>query len=106
MFSYCQTCTEFGVLLLIASVIAGGILGAVARAWSLHARLYSLQDRLNVLEGVQNREVKIRAAGERFKRPSKEEAAIEAALLHAPGPPAKEVPWWQNPNLKKGAYTP
>lgn len=95
---------DYAVLLLLVSAAAVGIVSAVARTWSLHSRLYSLEDRVSVLEGVTQREVKIRAAEGRWKKPSIEEEAIKAALAN-PGQP-QPVKWWDAPHLKKGAYVP
>jgi hypothetical protein len=95
---------ELGIVLLITCIVAGGIAGALLRTWSIHSRLYSLSDRLNIVEGILQREVKTRAATERWKRPSRDEEAVSAALLNPP--PAQHVPWWNNPALKKGAYVP
>lgn len=96
---------EYALYLVIASVVAGGVGGALLRTWSIHSRLYSLETRTAVLEGITTREVKIRAATDRWKKPSKDEEALVAALA-APPPPERKVPWWQNPDLKKGAYVP
>lgn len=96
---------EYGLLALIAAVIAGGVSGALLRVWSIASRLYSQETRLSVLEGVSSREVKIRAANERWKKPSAAEDAVLAALANPPAP-SSPANWWQNPNLKKGAYVP
>lgn len=82
---------EFGLVLLISSVLAGGVIGALVRTWSIHARLYSLEDRVNVVEGIVTREVKTRAATERWKKPSKD----EELLLNAMNAPVRDNrPWW------------
>lgn len=96
---------ELGLWLLIACVVAGGVAGALLRTWSILSRVYSLETRTAVLEGISAREVKIRAANDRWKRPSKDEEVLVAALA-TPPPPERKVPWWQNPDLKKGAYVP
>jgi len=96
---------EFAYILLIVGAVAVGVTSAVARTWSLHSRTYTLEDRVSVLEGIQSREVKIRAAETRWKKPSAEEAAITAALA-APPPVKSKLPWWQKPNLPKRSYAP
>lgn len=84
---------EIGLLVLISAVVGGGGLGAIARAWSFHSRLYSLEDRLSLAEGILNREVKTRAAQERWKKPSKDEELVALALKEEKKPaPAF---WWQ-----------
>lgn len=95
---------EYAVLLLIVSAIAVGVVSALIKTWSLHARTYSLEDRISVIEGTVTREVKIRAAADRWKKPDKDEAL--AASLLASGPKTRPMNWWENPELKKGAYTP
>lgn len=96
---------DFAYILLIVASIAVGVTSAVARTWSLHSRTYTLEDRVSVLEGIQSREVKIRAAEARWKKPSADEAAITAALAH-PAPAQPKLPWWQKPNLPKRSYAP
>lgn len=96
---------EYAVLLTIVGAVAVGVVAAVARTWSLHSRLYSLEDRLAVLESVQQREVKIRASAERWNKPKAEDLAIAAALQAQPAP-AQKLPWYKSPNLKRGAYAP
>lgn len=91
--------------LLLASTVAIAVTSSIVTTWSLRARLYALEDRTNVMEGTMTREVKIRAAQERWgKKPSKEEERIAAALENPQ--PVLAVPWWQDPRLKKGAYVP
>lgn len=91
--------------LLLASTIAVAVTSAIVTTWSLRARLYALEDRCNVMEGTVQREVKIRAAQDRWsKKPSKEEEMIAAAMAN-PAPPVA-VNWWDAPHLKKGAHVP
>lgn len=96
---------ELGFALLITGVIAGGVSGALLRVWSIHSRLYSVESRLSVVEGISVREVKIRAANERWRKPSKDEEAIAAAIAAGPAPVTRKLNWWENPNLKKGAHS-
>jgi hypothetical protein len=97
---------EYALILLFVAAIAVGVVSAVVKTWSFHTRLYSLEDRLTVVEGVQQREVKVRAATERWKKEPKDDAAIEAALL-APAPAKqRKLNYWERPDLKKGAYAP
>jgi len=95
---------DLALVFLIAAAIAGGILGAVIRAWSIHSILYSFEDRLDVVEGITQREVKIRAGQERWKRPAKDEELIKDLLKSPAQPVASNLPWWKNPNLKIGGY--
>lgn len=82
-----------GILLIVACV-AAGVTGAVLRTWSLHSRLYSLEDRMAVVEGVTQREVKIRAGQARQARPDKDAALLEALKPTGVAPPRK-ANWWE-----------
>lgn len=85
---------ELGLLVVIAAVIAGGVLGSMIRAWSISSRLFSLEDRLETLERSHLREVKSRVSMERWGKKTKDEALVEAALENpVPQVPAR-VPWW------------
>lgn len=96
---------EYAFVLLIVAAVAAGVVSAVAKTWALHSRTYSLEDRLSVLEGIQSREVKIRAAETRWKKPSPDEALITAALAN-PAPPKTKPVWWKSSNLPKRSYAP
>lgn len=92
--------SNYAFFLLIALFLAVGVTGAVARTWSLHRRVYSLEDRLEVIEGVQTREVKIRAAQ---SRPPKREAddALVAQLAALPkGAGGRKLNWWEKNQAK------
>jgi len=95
---------EYALSLVIIAAVAAGIAGALARTWTLHSRLYSLEDRVSVLEGVTNREVKIRAANSRWKPPTKDELTIEAALAAKASQELRPKNWWEL-NLPR-AYEP
>lgn len=82
---------EYALWVLILGSVAVGVAGAVARTWSLHSRLYSLEDRVAVVEGNLNREVKARAGRERWQSPKKDDALL--AALSAKPEPVK--PWWE-----------
>jgi len=98
---------ELALILTIAAIVTGAVVGALIRAWSIHSRLYSLEDRIVQLEGVTTREVKIRASGERWKRSTKDEEAMAQLLQAGKTEPAKpHYNWWESPTLKKGAHTP
>lgn len=88
--------SELGILLATAVGLGAGTIGGVIRGWSLLSRLYSLEDRLTVVEGTLLREVKTRAANSRFQRPDKEVMAVDEKVLalQAPKPAA---PFWTNP---------
>lgn len=91
---------DFALVLLIAGSVAAGVLGAVARGWSIHSRLYSLEDRLAVVEGTVSREVKVRAATARWQKPSKDEELVAAALAK-PHAPEHKANWWELPNVPR-----
>jgi hypothetical protein len=96
---------DYGFILLLVSCVAVGVVSAIVRTWSIHSRTYSLEDRLSVLEGIQSREVKIRASDARWKKPSVDEQLVQAALLQ-PAPEISKIPWYKNPNLPKRSYAP
>jgi hypothetical protein len=85
---------EIAFILLLAAAVAVGVVSAVVRTWSLHARLYSLEDRVSVVEGVTQREVKIRAATSRAGRPTKDEDLLKE-LAVAQTAPAKKLNFWE-----------
>lgn len=85
---------DYAILLLVVGCIAVGVAAAVVRTWSLHARTYSLEDRVACLEGVTTREVKIRAAQARYAKPDKD-AELLAALQPKETVPATRYNWWQ-----------
>jgi len=85
----------FAGILLVASCVAVAAVAAVARTWSLHSRLYSLEDRMAVVEGVTQREVKIRAAQARINKPNKDEELASALLAPQAQAPAKKMNWWE-----------
>lgn len=94
---------EIVTWLLIAGVISGGVAGALLRTWALHSRTYSLETRVAMLEGITTREVKARAANERWRKPSRDEDLAALAAL-APKIPERKLNYWENPALKKGAH--
>lgn len=83
---------DIAFLALIAAVVAAGVLSAAVRAWSILSRLYSLEDRVNIVEGTLQREVKTRAAGVRWSKRDAEQAILEAALENPK--PQSALPWW------------
>lgn len=93
---------DLALILLITSIIAGAVAGALVRTWSIHRRLYSLEDRLVVVEGVTQREVKIRAAQARPSRQLKDEMALEQLKVVGSQSAKFSGPWWMNPALKVG----
>lgn len=90
---------DYALVLVIVGCVAVGVTGAVIKTWSLHSRVYSLEDRVGILEGTLTREVKTRAAQERWKRPDKAEADLSAlsamAKSSAPPSPTRKYNWWE-----------
>ena len=82
---------EYAVLLLIASCVAVGVVSAVVTTWSLKARLYSLEERLELVEGGLIRETKARAGAERWKKPDKDLELVKS--LQAA--PTVKRNWWE-----------
>ncbi len=92
---------EYGYLLVIASVIAGGVVGALVRSWSIMSRLYSLEDRVGVLEGVTTREVKIRAAQSRGQKTSVDDQTLkDLQALGGQHVGMKKKNWWERLPVK------
>lgn len=92
---------DFALLLSVSAVVGGGVLGALVRAWSIHSRLYSLEDRVNVAEGILTREVKTRAATERWSKPTKNEQSILEAMVIQPAGQIKKPKWWETAKIKR-----
>ena len=96
---------DIALVLILASACAIGVTSAVVRTWSLHSRIYSLEDRVAILEGTMQREVKSRAATERWRKPDKDEA-LAKELMGASTAGKRPLNWWENPAVKKGAHVP
>lgn len=92
---------DYALLVVFTAAIAVGVVSAVTRTWSLHRRVYSLEDRLSTVEGITQREVKIRAATVRHSRPSAAEESVLLAMQNPPQPKSN-APWWVATNLVKG----
>ena len=84
---------DYALILLIVACIAVGAVAAVVRTWSLHARLYSLEDRVSVNEGITTREVKIRAAESRGKNRPADDALFKELAAAQSAPPRKKNFW-------------
>lgn len=82
---------DIGILLLISGCVAVGVVAAVLKTWMLHRRTYSLEDRMALLEGILQREVKTRAAQARWQKPDKDEALLAAMQAQ----PARPRNWWE-----------
>jgi hypothetical protein len=87
---------DYALYVVVAACLAAGIMGAVLRGWSIHSRLYSLEDRVGVVEGTLTREVKIRAAQSRPPRGQ----ADESLFKELSGKPVQVAPprvlnWWE-----------
>jgi hypothetical protein len=85
-------------MVVIAAVVAGGVLGGVVRGWSILTRLHSAESRVATLEGQVLRMTKSNAAQERW---GKKDRATEDAkeLLAAAGkngtqPAPEGMKWW------------
>lgn len=85
---------EIATLLLISGSVAVGVVAAVVRTWSLHRRAYSLEDRMAVVEGILQREVKTRAAQERWRKPDKDQELLET-MRNQKVQPTRQLNWWE-----------
>lgn len=83
----------FAFILLITGCLAAGIVAGVVHTWSLRARTYSLEDRVDRIEGNLSREVKARAGQERWKKPDKDLELIRQAQSIAPV--GRKPNWWE-----------
>lgn len=89
--------TTYGAfLLLIACVLGGGVAGALLRTWDIHRRLYSLEVQVAEVQGIQQREVKIRAGQTKTSVPRIDKEALELLKTAQTQPPAQATPlqWW------------
>ena len=93
---------DYAVVLLVAMALAVGVTGAVVRTWSLHRRVYSLEDRLEVIEGVQTREVKIRAAQSRPPKRDMDDALMQQLAALPQGAGTRKQNWWEKKGAKAG----
>lgn len=92
---------DYALLLVVAAVIGGGVSGALIRTWSLHSRLFSMETRLGIAEGVLTRETKTRAAQERWKKSDKAEEEILALAAAAKNSGSQRVPnWWEQAGVR------
>jgi len=82
----------FAVFLLAVGCIAAAVVAAVIHTWSLRARLYSLEQQVEIIGGRLTSEVRARAGQERWKKPDKD-AELLQGLLHQP--PARKKNWWE-----------
>ena len=95
---------EIATILLLVACVAAGVAGAVGSTWNLRTKTYSLEHRLTLVEGILQREVKVRAATERWKPSNRSDELLKVTQdLVAQTKPKM---WWQDPSLKKGAYVP
>lgn len=82
--------------LVVSLVCLGlGALGSIAGTWTIHGRLYSLEDRLNLVEGSLLREVKSRAATARWQKVNQDEEAIAAALANPTASAPRKPKWFE-----------
>lgn len=79
------------LLLLLTAFIAAGVVAGVVHTWSLRAISFDLQQRLSLVEGVLQREVKVRAGQERWKKPDKD---LEL-LNQVQAVPVRKPNWWE-----------
>lgn len=90
---------EIATVLLIVGCVAAGVTGALVTSWSLRSKLFSLEDRLSIVEGTVTREVKTRAGQERWKKADKDEALLTA--LKSGGVTGRTLNWWEKVGTPK-----
>lgn len=88
----------FALTLLVVGCICAGVTGAVVSTWRLRVDVHELKDAVAVVQAIQNREVKVRAGQERWKRPEKD-AALVNELLAKNNPAPRQLNWWERPDL-------
>lgn len=89
--------TTYGaLLLLIACVIGGGVAGALLRTWDIHRRTYTLEVLMGEMQGIVQREVKIRAGTARQAAPKIDREVQEMVRAAGNTPATQAVPlqWW------------
>jgi len=86
--------TYFALILLFIGCLAAGVVAGVVHTWSLRARTYDLEDRVDRIEGNLSREVKARAGQERWKKPDKDLQLLEAMKTAAPAQ-GRMLNWWE-----------
>jgi hypothetical protein len=86
---------EYAVLLLILACVCVGVVSAVVTTWRLKSTLLEVLDRLALVEGICTREVKVRAAQERWKRPDKDAALLDALKTNS-STPTRKANWWES----------
>lgn len=82
----------FALVLLISGCIAAGVVAGVIHTWSLRARLFSIENQVEVIAGRLTSEVRARAGQERWKKPDKD-AELMANLLQQPQ--VRKKNWWE-----------
>lgn len=86
--------TYFALILLFIGCLAAGVVAGVVHTWSLRARTYDLEDRVDRIEGNLSREVKARAGQERWKKPDKDVELLKS--LQGPAPAqGRMLNWWE-----------
>jgi hypothetical protein len=92
----------FALILLITGCFAAGVCAAVIHTWNLKAHILDLEMRLSIVEGNLTREVKARAGQERWKQPAKDQALV-SELMSKAAPAARQMNWWERPDLPRSA---
>ena len=89
---------DMAMVVLIAGIIGGGVMGAVVRGWSILSRLFALETRVNDMEGVQLRLQNQFKAEKRWDRPKNSEvdAELVKALVASAKTPKPVANWWSN----------
>lgn len=86
---------ELGLAILIAGIVAGGVLGAVIRAWSWHTKLYSLERRVKLMEEHKLSDMQREKSEKRWKQRDLL-AEIESQKNSQPVTAgAQSKPWWE-----------
>lgn len=93
---------DYALYMVVVGCFAFGVAGALARTWSLHSRLYSLEDRVGVIEGTLTREVKIRAAQIRHANKPTDETLFKELAAAAPANPVRKKNWWERVQVPAG----
>lgn len=87
---------DVALFLIILASVGAGVAGSLAATWGLRRRTYSLELEVAYVSGILQREVKARAAGERWRKKDELEERVEELVnLTTPGAPAQKVPFWQ-----------
>jgi hypothetical protein len=82
---------ELATIVLIVFVVAAGVMGPIARAWSLHLRQVDFERRLSLLESHKMSDENRDKAKTRW---AKKDLTEMLPALKVPAAPPPDAQWW------------